>query len=575
MQGGNTPTINADIYFGSSGLGDGEALIWANNNTIQINGKIYASDVIKSGTAFLNVRSDQPQFTGDWTVNGGGLQFLTPGAQSSGEVILNGAHMSDRDNTLQTTEVRYNFNSGTPDLFTWGGGKITVNDLGIVRSVAASDRLDQIPAIDLKTSGGGHEGIIFFQSDSSRHTIRTGTVTLFDDYMLSVDATSFGPGSTSGVQLGAGNGAGGLNNQGLYDVRVTGDGILSLGDNSASFTGNRNFRVGDGTVRVLHNGAFGANTVTASLRSTAAMEIAVSNFVPTATLLQEPGSIERWAVSDARGSGNYSLPSGVHLQLFTDVTGTRTIDLAGGSIMGYLPLDYDQVAVIQTIRSGVTVNLTANSYLGQIYPAGTSNGSNHIIYDMGKLNTSTNLNPSDVGLRGSYLVIDGNITGSFDLTKVGQDVIKLAGSNSFGNLFIEDGIIQMGRDNALASTTVVSTRGIGSTGIFDLNGYNQEIAGLTGPGGTVNNSAMVINTLTLNTTADQAYSGTVTGSVTLIKKGAGRQTFTSVNDYQGGTVLEAGTLSVAQDASLGRVHVTTRCGLPALHRRHLGDQWRT
>ena len=558
MQGGNTPTINADIYFGSSGLGDGEALIWANNNTIQINGNIYASDVIKSGTAFLNVRSDQPQFTGDWTVNGGGLQFLTPGAQSSGEVILNGAHMSDRDNTLQTTELRYNFNSGTPDLFTWGGGKITVNDLGIVRSVAASDRLDQIPAIDLKTSGGGHEGIIFFQSDSSRHTIRTGTVTLFDDYMLSVDATSFGPGSTSGVQLGAGNGAGGLNNQGLYDVRVTGDGILSLGDNSASFTGNRNFRVGDGTVRVLHNGAFGANTVTASLRSTAAMEIAVSNFVPTATLLQEPGSIERWAVSDARGSGNYSLPSGVHLQLFTDVTGTRTIDLAGGSIMGYLPLDYDQVAVIQTIRSGVTVNLTANSYLGQIYPAGTSNGSNHIIYDMGKLNTSTNLNPSDVGLRGSYLVIDGNITGSFDLTKVGQDVIKLAGSNSFGNLFIEDGIIQMGRDNALASTTVVSTRGIGSTGIFDLNGYNQEIAGLTGPGGTVNNSAMVINTLTLNTTADQAYSGTVTGSVTLIKKGAGRQTFTSVNDYQGGTVLEAGTLSVAQDASLGRVHVTTR-----------------
>lgn len=558
VQAANTPTINADLYFGSSGLGDGEALIWATNNTLQINGKIHASDVIKSGTAFLSVRSDQPQFTGDWIVNGGGLQFLTPGAQSSGEVILNGAHMSDRDNTLQTTEVRYNFNSGTPDLFTWGGGKITVNDLGIVRSIAASDRLDQIPAIDLKTTGGGHEGVIFFQADASRHTVRTGTITLYDDYMLSIDATSFGPGSSSGVQLGAGNGAGGLNNQGLYDVRVTGDGVLSLGDNSTSFTGTRNFRVGDGTVRVLHNGAFGASTVTASLRSTAAMEIAVPNFIPTATLIQEPGSIERWAVSDARGTCNYSLPDGVHLQLFTDVFGTRTIDLAGGSIMGYLPLDRDQLAVIQTIRSGVTVNLTANSYLGQIYPAGTSNGSNHIIYDMGKLNTSTNLNPSDVGLRGSYLVIDGSITGDFDLTKVGQDVIKLAGSNSFGDLYIEDGIIQIGRDNALAGTTVVSTRGNGSTGILDLNGYNQEIAGLTGPSGSINNSGMAFNTLTLNTTAEHTYNGSVTGSVSVIKRGAGTQIFTGVNDYQGGTIIEAGILSVAEDISLGRLHLTPR-----------------
>ncbi|MBK8037081.1 MAG: autotransporter-associated beta strand repeat-containing protein [Verrucomicrobiaceae bacterium] len=558
MQAGNTPTINADLYFGSSGLGDGEALIWANNNTIQINGKIHASNVIKSGVTFLSVRSDQPQFTGDWIVNGGGLQFLTPGAQSSGEVILNGAHMTDRDNTLQTTELRYNFNSGTPDLFTWGGGKITVNDLGIVRSIAASDRLDQIPAIDLKTSGGGHEGIIFFQSDSSRHTIRTGTVTLFDDYMLSIDATSFGPGSSSGVQLGAGAGAGGLNNQGLYDVRVTGDGILSLGDNSASFTGTRNFRVGDGTVRVMHNGAFGASSVTASLRSTAAMEIAVSNFVPTATVIQEAGSIERWAVSDARGTGNYSLPTGVHLQLFTDVTGTRTIDLAGGSLMGYLPLDYDQVAVIQTIRSGVTVNLTADSFLGQIYPAGTSNGSNHIIYDMGKLNTSTNLNPSDVGLRGSYLVIDGSITGSFKLTKVGQDVIKLAGINAFTSLSIEDGIIQLGRDNALSTSVEVSTRGNGSSGILDLNGYNQEIGSLSGPGGSINNSGMDINTLTVNQASSTVYGGSINGSVTVRKQGGGTLTFTAVNEYQGGTVLEAGTLSVAQDTSLGRLHLTPR-----------------
>ena len=54
------------------------------------------------------------------------------------------------------------------------------------------------------------------------------------------------------------------------------------------------------------------------------IEIAVANFTPTATLIQEAGSIERWARSDARGTGNYTFGNGVHWQVFSDVTGTRT-----------------------------------------------------------------------------------------------------------------------------------------------------------------------------------------------------------------------------------------------------------
>ena len=226
--------------------------------------------------------------------------------------------------------------------------------------------------------------------------------------------------------------------------------------------------------------------------------------------------------------------------------------------MGYLPLDYDEVAVIQTIRSDVIINLTADSYLGQIYPAGISNGANSIFYDMGKLNTTTNLDPSNVGLRGSYLVIDGDITGSFNLTKVGQDVIKLSGVNSFLNLIIEGGIIQVGSPDAVAPTSVVSTRGEGSSGIFDLNGYNLTIGGLSGPSGAVNNSAFDDYTLYVNTAADYVYGGSIGGSVTLRKQGPGKQTLTGFNDYLGGTVLEEGVLSVAADTSLGRVHLTTR-----------------
>ena len=272
MQAANTPTINADLYFGSSGLGDGEALIWASNNTLQINGKIFASEVVKSGTAFLNVRSDQTQFTGNWVINGGGIQFLTPEAASTGEVILNGSRMNDRDSTYSITEVRYNFNSGTPDLFTWNSGKIVAYDINRIYLPTASDRLQQIPDIDLRTTnavaGSGQEGTLFFQVDSFRSTVRTGTVTLHDHYLLHVESGSFGTGSTVGVQFGALDGTGGLNNQGLFDLRKVGDGVLTLGDNTASFTGNRTITVGEGSLRVLHNGAAGAAGNTLKVNST-------------------------------------------------------------------------------------------------------------------------------------------------------------------------------------------------------------------------------------------------------------------------------------------------------------------
>jgi autotransporter-associated beta strand protein len=557
-----TPTINPDLYFGSSGLGDGEALISTSVNTLQINGRIFASQVTKSGLNFLNIRGDQTQFAGNWVIQDGGIQFLTPDSTGNGsnQIILGGGHMNDNDNYLQTSysEARFNFNPGTPDLFTWNSGTITSYDIGRIYTVTATDRLTQIADIDLRTTnavaGAGQEGLLVFQVDGSRSFTRTGTVTLHDHYQLWVESGSFGPGATTGLQLGSGTGAGGVSNQGLYDFRKVGDGMLILGDNSSTFTtlsgSNRTFTISEGGVRVTHNGAFGNNTVNAVISPIAALEIAVSNWVPTANLTQAWGSIERWAVSDARGTGNYTLPEGVHLQVFADLTGTRTININGGAIMGYLPLDYDKVAVVQTIRSGVTINLTANSFLGQVYPAGVSSGQNSLFYDMGVLNTTTNLNPNDIGLRGSYLQIDGNITGAgFTLTKTGQDIIKLSGTaNTYGGTTVENGILQIGANNVLPVGGTLTTK---FSGMFDLNGYNQEVAGLAGDGGSINNGAFENKTLTVNQAANTTYGGQVNGNVTFRKKGAGKLIFTAVNSHRGGTEIEGGTLSIAQASSLG------------------------
>jgi autotransporter-associated beta strand protein len=568
VQAANTPTINADLYFGAAGDGTGEALIWATNNTLQFNGKIFATEVTKSGTQFLNIRSDQPQYTGNWVINGGGIQFLTPGAPSTGEVILNGSHMSDNDNVVNFTEVRYNFNSGTPDLFTWNGGKITAYDVNQIYTVAASDRLQQIPAVDLRTTnavaGVGQEGTIFLRVDGARSTVRTGTVTMYDHYLLSVDSGSYGTGSTSGYQLGAGTGAGGVNNDGQFNLRKVGDGVLTLGDISSTFTGNTTIGIGEGALRVTDPGSLGAATVTATIGEGAALEIATTGWAPLATLDQQPGSFERWAVDGAR-TGTVNLPSGVNLQIMRNQTGTQTINLNGGSIMGYLPRDWDQVAVIHTLADSITINLQSNSYLGQPFSSSNNGLWDYTFYDIGKENTmGSDVNPTDLYLRGSYLQIDGVIQGNAGLTKVGKDVILLNGANTYtGATVVENGTLQIGRPNALPVATSLVMEA--SNAMFDLNGNNQEVAELRGDAGSVNNGAFANNVLTVNQTTDTLYGGTVDGNITLHKVGAGKLTLAPVtpmgdttagSGYRGGTILEGGTISIAMDAALGWVPLT-------------------
>lgn len=562
------PTLNQDLYFGSAGDGTGEALIFVDGTSGQLNGKIYASQVVKSGTSPLIIRADQSQYTGDWIVNGGSLRFDTPGAPSTGEVFLQGSHMADNDNVQNFTEVRYNFNSGTPDLFTWNGGKISVTDVNQVYASTASDRLQQIPAIDLLTTnavaGTGQEGTLFLRADGARTTVRTGTVTMFDHYMLSVDSGSYGTGSTTGFQLGAGDGTGGIDNQGLYNLRKVGDGVLTLGDISGTFDGNTKIVVGEGALRVNSPGSLGAATVTAQIGEGAALEIATTGWAPVATLDQQYGSYERWAIDGAR-AGPVNLPVGVNLQIMANQTGSQTINLNGGSIMGYLPRDWDQVAVIQTLGSGINVNLVGDSMIGQ--PVTSSNNGlwDYAFYDLGKQNTTTGNNPTDPALRGSYLQIDGVISGVGGLRKMGQDLILLNGANTYaGSTTVENGILQIGQNNSLPTTTTLVMDA--TSAMFDLNGHNQEVAALTGSGGSVNNGAFDYNVFTVNQSTDTSYSGTIDGNVTLHKTGSGTLMLTPVtpmgdatvgSGYRGGSILEGGKIGVAMDSALGWLPLST------------------
>jgi autotransporter-associated beta strand protein len=140
--------------------------------------------------------------------------------------------------------------------------------------------------------------------------------------------------------------------------------------------------------------------------------------------------------------------------------------------------------------------------------------------------------------------------------------------------------LRLGRTNALPVTTsVASTGGFGGTGnSLDLNGFDQTLRGLVPSEGNLaitNLKSGTESTLTLDTAVEDftsvSVNGTLsptiitdgvggTGTVSLVKRGAFKQTLTGNHTYTGTTSIEAGTLAFASGGSLGNSFVDMSAG---------------
>jgi hypothetical protein len=107
-------------------------------------------------------------------------------------------------------------------------------------------------------------------------------------------------------------------------------------------------------------------------------------------------------------------------------------------------------------------------------------------------------------------------------------------NNFTGNISIVRGNLKLGAANTLPATAIID---VGSANIadntsFDLDGFPQTLAGLrrsstnTTQVSTVTNSSATPATLTLNQSTTLAYSGRITGNLTLAKSGTGTLTLT-------------------------------------------------
>lgn len=228
-----------------------------------------------------------------------------------------------------------------------------------------------------------------------------------------------------------------------------------------------------------------------------------------------------------------------------------------------------------TINSGGAVQLSAtNSYTGTTTIAGSG-----ALFIAGPGSIAASSGVANAGLfdisRAWSPVSIGSLTGSGQVNLGGQNLTITNANGTFsgviadggsypgagGNLALTGGALILSGANTYTGGTVVS--GGAALGVFSDGGLGAASGGLTLNGGALTAMASLSTaraaTLgatggTFNTNGFNLILGTpVSGPGSLTKIGTGVLTLSGANSYTGGTVVNAGTLSLAPGASLPTV----------------------
>ena len=169
----------------------------------------------------------------------------------------------------------------------------------------------------------------------------------------------------------------------------------------------------------------------------------------------------------------------------------------------------------------------------------------------------TTVKPASVTVNstGNYEISgSGKISGSAGITKDGSGVLTLSTLNDYsGDTVINAGTLALGASGAIPSGAGKGAVTL-TTGVLDLNGFNQSVNNFSGAG-TVDNSPAAAATLTLDCTVPSVFSGVIqnTGDpLSLTKTGAASLTLTGANSYSGVTTVGgSGILAINSATAIG------------------------
>ncbi len=160
---------------------------------------------------------------------------------------------------------------------------------------------------------------------------------------------------------------------------------------------------------------------------------------------------------------------------------------------------------------------------------------------------------------GSLATVNAVVSGAQNIVKAGLGTLLLKTPATYtGSTTIQTGTLKLGAANLLPNGTAVSV----ATGAnVNLAGFNETIAALTGSGATL----LGVATLTVGGTVDAAYSGAISGTGNVRKRGSHRWTLAGSNTYTGWTKVEVGSLEVngviGAGAAAGQVSILANAEL--------------
>jgi fibronectin-binding autotransporter adhesin len=256
--------------------------------------------------------------------------------------------------------------------------------------------------------------------------------------------------------------------------------------------------------------------------------------------------------------------------------GTGTLFLTGNNA-------YDGGTTLNggTLRLGSANALRTNNETALTFTSGTLdlNGFNATLNDFTLSSGSQILLGGGnlaMGLISGTRTFGGVISGSGNVTKQGTQLLILAAQQTYsGDTILVGGNIRNGIANGLPTDTVLKFAANANARRFQLQGFNQTLAGVdsAGASGTLiieaasDSTSNAPATLTLNVAANESYNfgglvrnaaGTATNSaLTVVKNGEGTQIFSGngVNNtgpsYSGTTTINAGILEFAGAGALG------------------------
>lgn len=284
------------------------------------------------------------------------------------------------------------------------------------------------------------------------------------------------------------------------------------------------------------------------------------------------------------GAGTQVLSGTSSYSGLTTVSGGELRITNAGAIGGdQVTVTAGQLALDGGITVGSTKSLTTSGSgtnffggLQSVTGTNTWSGSVTLGADLSRIGTRKNAmlvvsGVIDDGANSFGLVVrNENLGGGNNGAGNSGTVTVLSGANTYGgNTVLIHGLTMLdGGDDRLPTGTVLQFGTATTNAKFDMNGRNQELAGLavlsTGTDANrdwnaneLTNSSATRSTLTLNTTANQTFGGSlannvgvITGNIDLVKSGAAQLTLSGPNSYTGTTTIGSGTLALGTGGSI-------------------------